>query len=156
LASIGTQMSKADIESQVRAYRHKYYLKNRERIQAATKAAYYADVEASRERARIQGKARRRKPKSTERRLMDKLKQQRRHALKNNRRDTVSATLETWSTKDLITIGFDKCGLPIDLNRIELRMLIESLQDLEGLELPDMTEEGDTVYKEFCIKEDQG
>ena len=65
----------------------------------------------------------------------------------------MSTTLETWSTKLEISIGFDQSGLPVDLNRTELRMLIEALQDVENMAIPDEMDNGDTVYKEYAIKD---
>lgn len=67
----------------------------------------------------------------------------------------MSTTLESWSTNDLITISFDASGLPVDLNKNELRQLIDALEDLDNLSIPDELGSTDTVYKEYAIKEDK-
>jgi len=146
LVSIGTTMSKADTKPKAvkNEAQKRYYRKNRESILAQNRA-----TKTKRRRATV---------KTPLRQCLAAYKAnqraKRKYALTNNRRDKVSTTLETWSTQEVVSIGFDRAGAPIDLNRIELGMLIEALQDLQTLELSEDVSEIETHYKEYAIKED--
>ena len=63
--------------------------------------------------------------------------------------------LETWSDKDLTTIGFDTAKGTINLSRKELRMLIDSLEDLYNTSIPPDLPTGETIPKNYTITEDQ-